>query len=124
MGNELSNKMLKEDKVMNVFEAYNARLVHSVHQPSRVLTAAQDYCRELCNLPHNSFESIRPIIRENLVEILREVNRRECAACEKSWVSSESFDAISKYLLSRGMYAPAICLLIANRTRKYWDIET
>lgn len=110
MGQELSKKVLWDGMRLNADDALACGFIHSIQTKENLQAAAMTYCQELAQLPEGSHQLVRPIIKEGLVDELKEVNRVECELCEKKWVSKECFTALSTYLESRNMTFAAYVL--------------
>jgi len=93
---------------------------HDIVPRGKLYETALGYCKYLAAQEPGSPELIRPIIRLNLINKLRLVNREECDICEKKWVSYDCFKALSAYLESRKMYSAALVLKFANATGLLW----
>jgi peroxisomal 3,2-trans-enoyl-CoA isomerase len=120
MGEEISKKVLDNGMTLTADEALNCGFVHSILPEDALQPAAMAFCHALAKLPADSVSLVRPIIREQLVQTLVEVNRTECELCEKKWISRECFIALSAYLDSRNMKFAALVLRFANLTGSLW----
>eukprot|EP01041_Mallomonas_annulata_P006673 gene6673-13513_t len=120
MGDEIANEVLWKGRKLNAEEAHKYGLIHEVHSPEALMTAAIAHCEKLAALPIGSEELKRYIIKENLVEKLHAVNKEECAILEKKWVSPECFNALAAFLDSRNMRTQATMLRLANATGFLW----
>jgi len=120
MGEGMANEVLAKGKSLNAIEALECNLIHYIHSQETVRSEALKYCEHLCSLPIGSDQLIRRIVRDNLVEVLKKVNKDECDECEKKWVCKESFHAIALYLESRNMRAAGMILRVANMLGPLW----
>jgi hypothetical protein len=68
------------------------------------------YCVHISSLEPDNVELIRRIKKENLIEKLKEVNKKECDELETIVVSKKCFKALAKYLESRNMKMAAAFL--------------
>jgi hypothetical protein len=95
---------------LNATEALECNLVHYIHSQETVRSEALKYCEHLCSLPIGSDQLVRRIVKDDLIDVLKKVNKDECDECEKKWVCKESFHAIALYLESRNMRAAGMIL--------------
>ena len=110
MGEEMARKVLGESKSLTAEEALLCGLVQHIHPPLEVFAEAEKHCLSLAAEPFGSERLKRRVQRDNLVETLKIVNKKECDECEKKWVCRESFAAIAVYLESRNMKGAAMIL--------------
>lgn len=110
MGDDVAYKVLAESKSLSASEALECRLVQYIYSPQDVQNEAEKYALVLASHPSGAEELTRRIEKDNLVEILKKVNEKECIECEKKWVCKKSFSAIASYLESRNMNASALVL--------------
>jgi enoyl-CoA hydratase/carnithine racemase len=101
---------LAKGKTLTAIEALECNLVHYIYSQETVRSEAYKYCEYLCSLPEGSDQLTRKIVKDNLVDILKQVNKDECDECEKKWVSKECFHAVALYLESRNMRAAGMLL--------------
>ena len=120
LGASNAGKLLDEGATFTAEDALKSGLVKEVVPEAELLLRSLKYCEELAALPSESEKLVRRLKRENLIEKLHEVNKQECDECQRTWICKESFNALSKYLLSRKMYSAAVVLQFANATGFLW----
>lgn len=103
-------QVLAKSQSLNAEEAMDVNLVDYVYSQDTVKSEALKYCEYLCSLPLDSDQLKRRIIKDDLIDILRNVNKMECEELERKCVSKESFHAIALYLESRNMRAYGMIL--------------
>jgi enoyl-CoA hydratase/carnithine racemase len=110
LGEEIANKLLEEGAVLNAQDALRHGLVHCIVPEATIAEVVTKYCKHIATLPPDSEELTKRIKKENLLEILKEVNLKECDELEKAVVSRKCFTALAKYLESRNMKSAAFMM--------------
>jgi peroxisomal 3,2-trans-enoyl-CoA isomerase len=110
MGKEISDAVLWKSKKLSATEALDCGFVYSVQPFDQVENVAYEYCKSIAILPSNSKELIRYIVSEKLVDILKNVNKKECEILGKKIVSKECFLALACYLENKNMKMAAFIL--------------
>lgn len=101
MGSDVANDMLYKNRKISAQEALQYGLVHEIYDsPKTVLDSATKYCRDLAELPVAIRTSHRFTMHEDLVTILKEVNRNECAELQRRMESVENIENMKTYILS------------------------
>jgi peroxisomal 3,2-trans-enoyl-CoA isomerase len=117
MGKDVAHEMLDGGRILSAAEAKACNFVSEIVERPELLPRAEALGAELAAEGAERFWAAEA----GLDQQLRIVNQREVDVLEKAWVSHDCFDALAKYLGSRGKTGPALLFRGLNATRGLWE---
>lgn len=123
LGDAMAQNMLHGSGTINSgAEALKAGfLTELVDDNSRLFAVAEREALEIAEGRHPKVTQRFILAEPGLREKLMVVNQHEVDVLEKAWVSRECFQALRKFLLSKGKTKEATALRVLDATRLLWD---